>query len=63
MSFYGILQIIESFPSTDTQNLGAEVPSGIAPPTLISQLGKLRPLEGNRLDVLELGLETHSHAS
>ena len=45
---YGTLQIIELFPSPGVQDLGAGVHSGVAPPTLILQLGKQGSLERNR---------------
>lgn len=53
--FQGTSEIPGPFPVADTQNPGAELPSGIAPPTLILQLGKPRPREGNGMSVQSLG--------
>lgn len=55
IQFYGTLEIIEPFPSTEARNLGAQMPSAIARPTLILQLGKLRPLDRNRPSISLLG--------
>lgn len=55
IQFYGTLEIIEPFPSTEARNLGAQMPSAIVRPTLILQLGKLRPLDRNRPSISLLG--------
>lgn len=55
IQFYGTLEIIKPFLSTEAGNLGAQMPSAIARPTLILQLGKLRPLDRNRPSISLLG--------
>lgn len=55
IQFYGTFEIIEPFPSVEARNLGAQMPSAITWPTLILQLGKLRPLARNRPSISLLG--------